>query len=423
MGSGKSYMSLIEPLRYVDDPNYRCVFFRKTSKLITNPGALWDEASDIYPKFGAIPNKSALKWTFPSGAEIFFSYMEQEKQKYDWKGAQLSAVFFDETTEFTETMCIYLSSRLRSKAKVNSYMRWMTNPDSASWLKRYVEWYLIRDGGPEHGRPDRSKSGVLRWFVRIGNDIEWGDSKQELIDRLGKDVKPKSFTFISATCLDNPIMLENNPTYLAELESLPRVEKERQRYGSWDATEEAGGYFKREWIIESGNLITPLENAKVKKVAECRAWDIAASLPSEVYPNPDFTACVKMSLGDDGYYYIEHAFKFRERIHEVQKVMLETATSDGYRTTVVFPDDPGAAGKIASASHAKNLAGFKYKKAKTSARKIERFLPFASAAQAGLVKIVKGEYWKDPRTGSVYTHENLLTDLEVDIGSRKVKDD
>lgn len=219
-------MALIEPLRYIDDPNYRAVFFRKTSKLITNPGALWDEATDLYSKFEGVPNKSALKWTFPSGAEIYFSYMEQEKQKYDWKGAQLSAVFFDETTEFTETMVTYLASRLRSKAKVNSYMRWTTNPEANHWLLKYVEWYLQDDG-----RPDRSKSGVVRWFIRVGNDVKWADKKEDLLKAYGADCEPKSFTFISATCEDNPVNLKNNPGYLAELKSLPRVERERQLYG------------------------------------------------------------------------------------------------------------------------------------------------------------------------------------------------
>lgn len=188
---------------------------------------------------------------------------------------------------------------------------------------------------------------------------------------------------------------------------------------NWYATEEAGGYFKREWVDE----VTPLECAQVRKVKEVRSWDIAASLPSEVYPNPDYTVGVKMSLGVDGYYYIEHAEKFRERIHVVQKTMRDLASSDGERCWITFPAEPGAAGKIAQASHAKNLAGFKYKIAKTSAKKIERFLPFASAAQAGLVKIVKGDYCQDPKTREWYKHTDLLTDLEVDIGSRKVKDD
>jgi phage terminase large subunit-like protein len=417
-GSGKSFMALIDVLRYIDDPYYRCVFFRKTSKLITNPGALWDEASDIYPKFKGVPNKSALKWTFPSGAEIYFSYLEQEKQKYDWKGAQLSAVYFDETTEFTETMCSYLASRLRSKAKVNSYMKWLTNPDANSWLRKYVDWYLQEDG-----RPDRSKSGIIRWFVRRGDDVEWANSKQELIDRFGEGTEPKSFTFISATCLDNPVNLENNPGYLSELKSLPRVERERQLHGNWHVTEESSGYFKKEWVTETGNLVTPLECQNVRKLATVRAWDLASELPSEVYPNPDYTACVKMSLGVDGYYYIEEAYKFRQRPHEVQKQMKEEAQRDGSSCTVVFPQEVGAGGKYASESHSKNLAGFHFKQAKTSGSKISRFLPFSAAAEAGLVRVVKKEYYKDPWTGATYGWSDFLTDLEVDIGSRKVKDD
>ena len=42
---------------------------------------------------------------------------------------------------------------------------------------------------------------------------------------------PKSFTFISATCLDNPPLLEANPDYVSTLAALPRITRERLLYG------------------------------------------------------------------------------------------------------------------------------------------------------------------------------------------------
>lgn len=192
---------------------------------------------------------------------------------------------------------------------------------------------------------------------------------------------------------------------------------------NWTVTEESSGYFKKEWITEKGNLITPLEYEKVKKVATVRAWDLASELPSEVYKNPDYTACTKMTLGDDGYYYIEEAYKFRERPHNVQQRMLEEANRDGTKCTIVFPTEVGAGGKYAADSHSKNLAGFNFKQAKVSGSKISRFLPFSAAAEAGLVRVVKNTYYQDPRTGKTYDWEDYLKDLEVDIGSRKIKDD
>ena len=49
-------------------------------------------------------------------------------------------------------------------------------------------------------------------------------------------------SFVPATIEDNPTLFENDPEYLARLESLPEIEKQRQRYGIWDAFE--GQVFK-----------------------------------------------------------------------------------------------------------------------------------------------------------------------------------
>lgn len=116
------------------------------------------------------------------------------------------------------------------------------NPDpDCEWLLRMVQWYL-----DEEGFPDPNKDGVIRYFIRRGDDFLWGDSEEELIEKYGKtdpetgqlypkghkfQVKPISFTFISALIYDNPVMLETNPDYLAFLEGLNRVDRDRLLLG------------------------------------------------------------------------------------------------------------------------------------------------------------------------------------------------
>ena len=78
-----------------------------------------------------------------------------------------------------------------------------------------------------------AKSGIS-----TANIYVYFKSKDELIERFGhrfpKDkttgkttASPKSFTFISATCLDNPPLLEANPDYVSTLAALPRITRER----------------------------------------------------------------------------------------------------------------------------------------------------------------------------------------------------
>lgn len=104
------------------------------------------------------------------------------------------------------------------------------NPDPSHKIRELIDWYLDEDG-----YPDKSKDGVIRYFIRRDGEFVWGDSEQELIDKYwdGKGSKPRpiSFSFISALIYDNPPMLENNPDYLAFLEGLPEVEKAQLLYG------------------------------------------------------------------------------------------------------------------------------------------------------------------------------------------------
>ena len=120
-GSGKSFLELIHPLQYaLVDPKYRAVFFRRNTKMLRQPGGLWDTSKQLYERFNV--KTTDLKHKFESGAELTFSHMEYEANAYDHKGAQYSAIYFDELDQFTEFQFVYLMSRLRSDAQNKGYV-------------------------------------------------------------------------------------------------------------------------------------------------------------------------------------------------------------------------------------------------------------------------------------------------------------
>ena len=51
-GGGKTVGLILEPLRHVRRvPGFSAVFFRRTTPQITNPGGLWDESLNFYPRW------------------------------------------------------------------------------------------------------------------------------------------------------------------------------------------------------------------------------------------------------------------------------------------------------------------------------------------------------------------------------------
>ena len=93
---------MVEPLRHINVPGFGAVIFRRTSPQVTQEGGMWDESQDLYPHLDAEPRLKYLGWQFPSGSRIRFGHMQYEADKYDWKGAQICLLEFDQLEEFTE---------------------------------------------------------------------------------------------------------------------------------------------------------------------------------------------------------------------------------------------------------------------------------------------------------------------------------
>jgi hypothetical protein len=140
---------------------------------------------------------------------------------------QYSLVIFDEATDFTEDMVVYLLSRMRNAyVDYKPHMFLMSNPDYNSFLREWIEDYYL---DPNTGIPLPEKTGHKRYFFRQGNTMLWYNSLEEAEKAHGKgdEAGLSSFTFIGATCRDNPPLLKAQPDYISRLMSLPRVEMER----------------------------------------------------------------------------------------------------------------------------------------------------------------------------------------------------
>lgn len=382
-GGGKTWALIAEPLRHINKPGFTAVVFRRNATQIFNPGGLWDEACKLYPLFGGAARLARYEWVFPSGAYIRFGHLSEESTVYNWQGSQNCLICFDEVTHFTEKQFTYMMSRNRSTCGVRPYIRATCNPNSDSWVKRYVDWWINSDSG----YPIKERSGVIRYMARIDNEIIFADTAEELTSKYGAECMPKSITFIPASLYDNKILMEANPEYLANLKGLSKVERERLLYGNWKIRASAGNNFRREWV-----QMIDIEELP-PKLRLVRGWDLAGTPVTPESPDPDYTVSVLM--GKDmktETVYVIHGFSMRDTPGKVEDAIVNFASQDGMATTIGLAQDPGQAGKAQCAAYAKKLARFHVKTSPESGDKEVRFRPFSAACEHGNVVFVRGPW-------------------------------
>lgn len=382
-GGGKTWALLVEPVRHVDNPRFGAVVFRRTYPQITREGGMWDESGKLYPLLGAVPNQTELSWSFPSGARVTFGHLQHEKNVEDWKGAQIPLICFDQLEEFTAKQFWYLLSRNRSTCGVRPYIRATCNPvpdddPVGGWLNRLIAWWI--DG--ETGYPVPERAGVVRWFVRAGDDLEWADDPAAL-QATHPGIPPKSLTFIPAKLEDNPALETADPSYRASLMALPLVDRERLLGGNWKIRPTAGFVFDRAWFRVVDAL--PLH------IRWVRYWDKAGTEDGGA-----LTAGVKIGRHErTGIVYIADAVYGQWSALRRETVIRQTAEADGYDTTVVVEQEPGSGGKESAERTIAMLAGWTVHADRATGDKIERAGPLAAQAEAGNVALLRGDWNED----------------------------
>lgn len=385
-GGGKTVGLMMEPLRHKAVSGFRAVFFRRTYPRIIKAGAMWDESEELYEGL-AEPVKGDLYWRFPSGARFEFSHMQREKDRLDFKGAQIPYLGWDQLEEFTEKQFWYLQSRNRSTCGVRPYTRATCNPvpeddEVGGWLHRLISWWLDE----ESGYPIQERSGVIRWFVREGEDLVWADDPEEL-DKKYPDLAPQSLTFIPATLEDNPLLEKADPGYRGKLLSLPRVERERLLGGNWKVRPSAGDYFQRSWFSV---VDTPPAGGET-----VRAWDLAATEKEREKDDPDWTVGLKISRLDDGRFVVRHMERFRKSPGGTRDAVENLAGVDGKEVAIRLPQDPAQAGKSQAKDFVTRLAGYTVTTKPVTGSKTVRAGPASSQAEAGNIIVERGP-WNEP---------------------------
>jgi len=386
-GGGKSYALLLDPLRDIETPGFTALVLRKESTQLTSGGGLWDTAADMYAPFNTQTRQSPrMQHVFASGAKLEFSHLQKEQSTKSWDGAQLAMIGFDELQHFSERQFWYMLSRNRSTCGVPSRMRATCNPDPDSFLVNLLEWWL-----DEEGYPIPERSGVLRWFIREDNKIRWYATYEEGYNENKADIDDrklylKSFTFIRALLDDNPTLMAIDPTYKANLSSMFEYERKRLLLGNWFARPMAGELFKTTYWRYIRQAELPRRWKKL-----IRYWDRAASVPSDEYPDPDYTAGVLLGIGEDNFVYVLDVVRDRVEPYDVLQMILSCAANDNAlygAVTVYLEQDPGSAGKQEISTLVRALAGHSVESNLKRASKLVYWTPFATQCKAGNVKVI-----------------------------------
>lgn len=351
-GGGKSDALLMGALQYVDVPGYVAIIFRRTFSELALSGALMDRAHEWLDNSDAHWDEESHKWTFPTrnpdgtkgkDAVLQFGYLENENDKFRYRGIEAQFIGFDELTTFTRTQFTFLFSRLRrlQGSMVPIRMRSASNPGGIGheWVKeRYIE----------PGRRDR--------------------------------------IFIPATLDDNPFIdRDEYRASLAHLDSLDRAQIER---GDWTARA-VGRKFRREWF----RVIDKAAMPRVKWWV--RNWDLAATDPKPG-TDPDNTSGTLMGYTYDGEFVIADCRVTKDTPKHVEVLVKNTASQDGKAVPITMEQEPGASGKSLIDYYGRtHLLGYDFRGIRATGSKEVRANPLSAAAEAGRVMVIRADWNED----------------------------
>ena len=337
-GGGKSSALLMAALQYVHVPGYSALLLRRSYADLALPGALMDRAESWLAGSDAKWSAQDKQWLFPSGATITFGYLEAEKDKYRYQGAELQFIGIDEATQFGESQYRYLLSRLRRRVGVVVPIRarLASNPGGIGheWVRRL---FVIE--GRDHGRP-----------------------------------------FVPACLTDNPGL--DQAEYRRSLARLDHVTRAQLLDGNWDVVP-SGGLFQRDWfeIVDTA-----------PKGGRClRYWDLAATMPRPGL-DPDWTVGARVRLWN-GCWIIEDIVRLRGTPRKVEAVIRQTADLDGHQVPIRMEQEPGSSGIAVIDHYARRvLVGFDFKGDRKTGDKTTLARPVSAAAEQGNVRLLSGSW-------------------------------
>src|SRR3984893_2198252 len=349
-GPGKTDGLLMAALQLVERPRYSALLLRRTFRQLNQSNSIMNRARQWLANTDAVWKDGDKRFTFPSGATITFGNLDSEDDVYQYDSSEFQYIGFDELTSFSERQYTYLFSRLGTTwaNPVPLRMRSASNPGN-----RGHDWVKSR--------------------FMIGQPPEV----------LQRDF-PTRF-FLPARIADNPHIRSDE--YLASLANLDAVRRRQLLDGDWDVMP-SGNLFRREWFAVVDDW--PREVTGV-----VRAWDDAATRDGG-----DWTVGVLMAMAGSGIIYVIDVARIQGSPLEAERLKVVTAHADAQltdrRAVVLLQQQPGAAGKsYVDAQMRGPLLGFAVEVERPTGDKYTRALPMSSAAQAGNIKLVRGNWNKE----------------------------
>jgi predicted phage terminase large subunit-like protein len=356
---------------------YAAVLFRRSYPELTQQGGLIPRSKEKYPRMGAIYNETHRRWTFPSGATISFAHLHHDDDRYQYQGAAWHYIAFDELTHFPEEVYLYLFSRARTTIPdIPVRIRSASNPGNRGheWVKkRFVDNFI-----DDIVLPERNVEGKITKYGFYPVKYFRSDGGSE-VETDASDAKGLSRQYIPAAIFDNPTLLGMDESYLARLEALPLLERERLLRGDWDIMP-AGNIFKREWF---GRRVRSAPDG----LEWVRFWDLAATEKKK----SDYTASVEMAADDEANIYLRNMIRRQLEWPEVVKMMKRNMLANGNTDHGIERDAYGRAA-FQEFMRDKELIGITIRSIPIEKDKLNRALAWSDRAEAGKIVLVDGPW-------------------------------
>ncbi len=272
-GGGKSSTLLMAALQYIHIPHYAALILRRTYKDLALPGAIMDRAKSwLIGKPNVHWDGDTYTFTFtipiseenPRGGKstLTFGYLATDVDKYQYQGAELTFVGYDELTQFEEPLYTYLFSRLRRPAiPCAKCTTPMERKADGKWVHKnegvQCEWYTPTV------ESEREYAGIYQTPLRMraagnpgGVGHEWvksrfipedytceGENELRFWEKIGVDDSEKEFHtyFVPSKVQDNPFV--DQQSYIESLGRLDRITRRQLLYGDWAISPTGECYF------------------------------------------------------------------------------------------------------------------------------------------------------------------------------------
>ena len=268
-------------------------------------------------------NGNEKTFTFPNGSILECSSLQYPDDVYDYQGAEYGWIGWEEVTEFAEEQYLYMLGRLRSPQDgIRPHSTATTNPGGRGhvWVKRRFVKPKTVDLPPGAPMPVPTEVWTPVWIPGIHDEAN----------------PPLTRCYIPATLVDNPKLLERDPSYLARLRAqTDRGKRLAYEKGDWDAIDEIVGALWTGQDLDGGR-VDPGKQRRLQTAERVVAVD-----PSDGDEKGDGYGVAVCSRGADGIGYVEQSHEWHEPVRRMARRTIDLAESVGADAIVIEKNHGG----------------------------------------------------------------------------------